>query len=380
MSLPALGAFNSVLGQTLAARQRQQTVMRVALLTAAFNVAANLVLLPTVGIVGAAVAVAASEVLTAVSFSVADRGIAAAAAREFAPSLLHAAVAAGAVLAARALWSTPLGVNVAIGAVVYVALAVTLPSEGARRITEALRMLRRRSSPPLDSVAKAVVERPRRPPADVVAQARDVGDEQRRLVGRGLERAELDEVGTAHDRCDPLHDVGDRDALSRADVHRALDLGVEQRRERVAHVGDVQEVAHLASVRRPRGQAGEERPRDGGDEPPLVLVRSVEEEDAAPRKREAQLFRRRAQCVLRLAVRGARRERRRLLGQKTAPAPVVLGAGAGNGRTRAARRRECLEQLHARGEPPFVLRRLPERARLGVPGEVQEGASAATPR
>ena len=144
MSLPALGAFNSVLGQTLAARQRQHTVMRVALLTAAFNVVANLALLPTVGIVGAAVAVAASEVLTAVSFSVADRGVAAAAAREFVPGLLQAGVSAGAVLAARAVWSTPLGVNIAVGAAVYVALAVTLPSEGARRITEALRMLKLR--------------------------------------------------------------------------------------------------------------------------------------------------------------------------------------------------------------------------------------------
>ena len=144
MTLPALGAFNSVLGQALATRDRQRTVMRVALLTAAFNVAANVVLLPTVGIVGAAAAVAASEVLTAVSFTVADRGLAVAAAREFAPNLLQAAVATGAVVAARALWSTPLGVNVAVGAVVYVALAVTLPSPGARRVSEALLMLRRR--------------------------------------------------------------------------------------------------------------------------------------------------------------------------------------------------------------------------------------------
>ena len=121
MSLPALGAFNSVLGQALAARGQQQTVMRVALLTAAFNIAANLVLLPTVGIVGAAVAVAVSEVLTLVSFAVADRGIAAAAGRKSAPNLGHAAVAAGALLAARALWSTTLGVNVAIGAAVYIA-------------------------------------------------------------------------------------------------------------------------------------------------------------------------------------------------------------------------------------------------------------------
>jgi O-antigen/teichoic acid export membrane protein len=145
MSLPALGAFNSVLGQALAARGRQYTVMRVALLTAAFNVAANLVLLPTVGIVGAAVAVAASEVLTAVSFSIADRGVAAVAAREFAPSLVDAAVAAGAVLAARALWSTPLGVNVAIGAIVYLVLAAMLPNAGARRVGEALLLFKRRS-------------------------------------------------------------------------------------------------------------------------------------------------------------------------------------------------------------------------------------------
>jgi len=134
-----------VLGQALAARGRQYTVMRVALLTAAFNVAANLVLLPTVGIVGAAVAVAASEVLTAVSFSIADRGVAAVAAREFAPSLVDAAVATGAVLAARALWSTPLGVNVAIGAIVYLVLAAMLPNAGARRVGEALLLFKRRS-------------------------------------------------------------------------------------------------------------------------------------------------------------------------------------------------------------------------------------------
>jgi O-antigen/teichoic acid export membrane protein len=144
MSLPALGAFNSVLGLALAARGRQQTVMRVALLTAGFNVAANLALLPTVGIVGAAVAVAASEGLTAVSFSAADRGVAAAAAREFAPNLLRAVGATGAVVAARALWSTPLGVNVGVGAVVYVALAVTLPSAGGRRVAEAMLTFRRR--------------------------------------------------------------------------------------------------------------------------------------------------------------------------------------------------------------------------------------------
>jgi O-antigen/teichoic acid export membrane protein len=143
MSLPALGALNSVLGQALAARDRQGTVMRVALLTAAFNVSANLVLLPTVGIVGAAIAVAASEVLTIVSFSVAERGLAAAAAREFAPNLAHAGLAAGAVLAARALWSTPLAANLAIGAAVYAALVLVLPTPGARRVSEALRMIRR---------------------------------------------------------------------------------------------------------------------------------------------------------------------------------------------------------------------------------------------
>jgi O-antigen/teichoic acid export membrane protein len=145
MSLPAIGAFNSVVGQALAARNRQHTVMRVALLTAAFNVVANIALLPTVGIVGAAAAVAAAEVLTAISFSVADRHLAATAGREYAPNLLPAAVAAGAVLAARALWSTPLGANIAIGAVVYIVLAVALPTNGARRVMEALRTVKHRS-------------------------------------------------------------------------------------------------------------------------------------------------------------------------------------------------------------------------------------------
>jgi O-antigen/teichoic acid export membrane protein len=145
MSLPAIGAFNSVLGQALAAKTRMHTVMRVALLTAAFNVALNLALLPTVGIVGAAVAVAAAEVLTATSFSVADRGLAAAAAREYLPNLLPAATATGMVLAARAIWSTPLWANVAIGLIVYAGLAVALPTAGARRVSEALRVFKQRS-------------------------------------------------------------------------------------------------------------------------------------------------------------------------------------------------------------------------------------------
>ena len=143
MSLPAIGAFNSVLAQALTARDRQRTVMRVALLTAGFNVAANVVLLPTVGIVGAAAAVAASELLTAISFSASDRSLAAAAVREYAPSLLHAAVAAGAVLTARAAWSTSLGVNIGIGAVIYAMLGFARPSPGGRRVAEALRTVRR---------------------------------------------------------------------------------------------------------------------------------------------------------------------------------------------------------------------------------------------
>jgi small basic protein len=114
-------------------------------MTAAFNVAANLVLLPTVGIVGAAAAVAASEVLTVAAFTVADGGLDAAAAREYAPNVLRAAVAAGAVLAARWLWSTSLGVNIAVAAVVYAGIAFTLPSAGARRVAEAYVMFRRRA-------------------------------------------------------------------------------------------------------------------------------------------------------------------------------------------------------------------------------------------
>jgi O-antigen/teichoic acid export membrane protein len=144
MSLPALGALNSVLGQTLAARGRQATVMRVALVTAGFNIALNLVLLPTVGIVGAAVAVAASEALTVIAFTLSDRRLAATAMREFAPNLVRAAAAAGAVLAARALWSTPLGVNIGLAAAIYLGLAVAFPTAGARRVGEALLTMRRR--------------------------------------------------------------------------------------------------------------------------------------------------------------------------------------------------------------------------------------------
>lgn len=138
MTLPTLGAYNSVLLQALNARGRQHAVMRVALGTAAFNVALNLALLPLVGIVGAAIAVAAAELLTAVSFSVVARGSAAPAARAFGASALLAGAAAGAVLAARAAWSPPLALNVAVGAAVYLALAVAVRPAGARSVAAAL--------------------------------------------------------------------------------------------------------------------------------------------------------------------------------------------------------------------------------------------------
>jgi O-antigen/teichoic acid export membrane protein len=140
MALPALGVYNSVLNQSLTARGRQGTVMRVALATAAFSVGANLVLLPTVGIVGSAVAVAVAEMLTAAAFTAVAH--AAPVLREFAVNALPAAAAAGAVGVARWLGSTPLAANFAIAAVVYLALAVIAPTPGARRAAVVLRLRR----------------------------------------------------------------------------------------------------------------------------------------------------------------------------------------------------------------------------------------------
>jgi O-antigen/teichoic acid export membrane protein len=65
--LPAIGYYNMALNQTLGAMQHQWAATMTILVSAAVNVSANIVLIPTHGLLGAAIAVVLTEVVTAIA-------------------------------------------------------------------------------------------------------------------------------------------------------------------------------------------------------------------------------------------------------------------------------------------------------------------------
>ena len=141
LALPAIGAYNSVLALTLSARDAQRVVMRATLTTAAVSVVANVVLLPTIGIIGSAVAVVVAEVVTATLLTRAGFGVfGMAPLRAFASNFPVTAVMLAGVVLARLLWDTSLTLNVVVAVVAYVAGAVVLRPLAAVKLAWAVRL------------------------------------------------------------------------------------------------------------------------------------------------------------------------------------------------------------------------------------------------
>src|SRR5439155_3555660 len=111
------------------------------------------------------------------------------------------------------------------------------------------RLESRLSAPPVHGLLEAVAQAERGRPAGGGAQAADVGDQLVRLALACRERSDAQQVRTADGLGDDPYEVGNGNRLARPDVDRSLDIAVEQGSESGADVGDVKEVAQLASVR-----------------------------------------------------------------------------------------------------------------------------------
>lgn len=131
MSLPLIGFLNMTIGQSLSARGLAVRVALVAVLSATTNVVLNLLFVPTMGGVGAAIAVALTELLTMVAYLASlwrsDRIVPVAAYLSCLPATLVMAVC---VITARMVVHLPLPALVAIGIGTFLGATAVFPSTG----------------------------------------------------------------------------------------------------------------------------------------------------------------------------------------------------------------------------------------------------------
>jgi O-antigen/teichoic acid export membrane protein len=133
MSVPLLGFLNMTLGQTMAAIGLQRGVLVVSAAAATANVVLNLLLIPALGILGAAAVAAATEVISLWLYArLAIRAGVRVPLIDYLGSLPGALAMGIAVVALRALGVTELPVLLLVGVGSYVAFQTLRPSPGAR--------------------------------------------------------------------------------------------------------------------------------------------------------------------------------------------------------------------------------------------------------
>ena len=130
-ALPLFGYYNMAVGQTLGASHHQAAVMVVSIVTAGINITLNLILIPHMGITGAALAVIAGELSTAVAFTfLLRRMLGGQSVTSFLESLPSAALMAIGVVLLRQSRVDDLAVLVSLGAAIYGLSSMVLPSFG----------------------------------------------------------------------------------------------------------------------------------------------------------------------------------------------------------------------------------------------------------
>jgi O-antigen/teichoic acid export membrane protein len=133
MSMPLFGFLNMTLGQSMSAIGLQRGVLVTSVAAAASNVALNLLLIPVIGILGAAVVAAITEVITLGLYShLASRSGVHVPIIAYLGSLPAALTMGLAVLALRAAGVTALPILLFAGIGTYAAIQAVRPSLGAR--------------------------------------------------------------------------------------------------------------------------------------------------------------------------------------------------------------------------------------------------------
>jgi PST family polysaccharide transporter len=147
MGLPAIGYYNMSLMQSISARGHQPTVMVISFVTAAVNIAANLILIPTAGIVGAATAMLIGEATAAIAYTgVVVRQERSVVLLDYFSSLPAATFMALVVLLVRLSFDVDLIPAIALGAATYLAAAIGFPTPATRFGIMWLRTRLRRAS------------------------------------------------------------------------------------------------------------------------------------------------------------------------------------------------------------------------------------------
>ncbi|MEK6192278.1 MAG: flippase [Chloroflexota bacterium] len=140
MGMPLIGFYNVAMSQVLYAAGRQASVARIAIIAAVVNVGTNLVLIPSVGLVGAAIAAVLTEVVTATAYTRTAAPITGLAPlRAYLSPFPAAFVMAVGVVLVRVAGLQPLIVfGGVIGTAVYAMAIVVRPPEVARRTVDRL--------------------------------------------------------------------------------------------------------------------------------------------------------------------------------------------------------------------------------------------------
>ena len=132
MSLPFFGFLNMTLGQSMAATGQQRGVFITAVLAASANVALNVVFIPWLGILGAGIVAAMTEIVTLVLYtSLASTSGIRVPISDYLGSLPAALLMGAAVLAVRATGVDALALLLVVGVGTYVGIQAIRPSPGA---------------------------------------------------------------------------------------------------------------------------------------------------------------------------------------------------------------------------------------------------------
>jgi O-antigen/teichoic acid export membrane protein len=133
MALPAIGYYNTATIQTLSAGGHQRTVMNISFLTAATNIALNILLISFLGILGAAIAMVVAEVVAAVAYTIIlalrYQSVVLGSYLESLPAALFMSVV---VLLVRIAFDIQLIPAIAVGAVTYGATLAIFPTRASR--------------------------------------------------------------------------------------------------------------------------------------------------------------------------------------------------------------------------------------------------------
>jgi O-antigen/teichoic acid export membrane protein len=133
MSMPLLGFLNMTLGQSMSAMGLQRGVLVTSVVAASSNVVLNLLLIPVIGILGAAIVAAITEVITLALYSgLASRSGVRVPLIAYLGSLPAALTMGLAVLALRAVGVNELPILLVVGIGTYAAIQAVRPSPGAR--------------------------------------------------------------------------------------------------------------------------------------------------------------------------------------------------------------------------------------------------------